>query len=102
MVFLSQFCLKGVKIAQTTTHSDLYVSNVVLQQPINGVWIVQWLSLVIPQGLLVKVVFTMARPNTLQVGDVITQLLDGFHLLMQIVTLNEVGHLGKKKTHAKS
>ena len=50
-------------------------------------------SSLVPHGLLVKLVFTKARPNTLQVGDVVTQLLDSFHLLMQIVTLNEVSHL---------
>ena len=58
-------------------------------------------SSLVPHGLLVKLVFTKARPNTLQVGDVVTQLLDSFHLLMQIVTLNEVGHLEQKNKQEK-
>jgi len=39
----------------------------------------------------------MARTNTLQVGDVVTQFLDGTDLLMQEVALNEVGHLSRKE-----
>lgn len=39
----------------------------------------------------------MARTNTLQVGDVVTQFLDGTDLLMQEVALNEVGHLSRKQ-----
>ena len=92
MVFLLILYSKGVKDS-----TNYYIQRPSLSD------IVQWSlgSLVIPQGLPVKVVFTMARPNTLQVGDVITQLLDGFHLLMQIVTLNEVSHLEKKQNKGK-
>ena len=42
---------------------------------------------------MVKVVFTVTRSNTLQVGDVSGDLLDGLHLLAKEVGLNEVGHL---------
>ena len=51
----------------------------------------------IVKSLTVKVVFTVTWPNTLEVGDVSTNLLDGLHLLMQEVALNEVGHLWKEK-----
>ena len=45
------------------------------------------------EGLVVEVVFTVTRSNTLQVGDVSSDLLDGLHLLAKEVGLNEVGHL---------
>ena len=46
------------------------------------------------QGGTVKVVFTMpSPPNTLQVADVASELLDGLNLLMEEVAFNEVGHL---------
>ena len=32
-------------------------------------------------------------PNTLQVADVASELLDGLNLLMQVVALDEVSHL---------
>ena len=35
----------------------------------------------------------MTSANTLDVGDVVTDLLDGLHLLVQVVALDEVGHL---------
>ena len=53
-------------------------------------------SLVI-KSLTVKVVFSMTGTDTLEVGDVSTQLLDGLHLLMQVVALNEVRHLQERK-----
>ena len=54
-------------------------------------------SLVLTEGLTVKVVFSMTGTNTLEVGDVASKLLDGLNLLMQVVTLNEVCHLYKEK-----
>ena len=46
--------------------------------------------------LLVEVVFSMAKSNPPEVGDVVSQLLDVFHLLVQEVGFNEISHLGKK------
>ena len=48
---------------------------------------------VLTEGLTVKVIFTMTGSNTFEVGDVSSNLLDGLHLLMEIVALNEVSHL---------
>jgi len=103
MMFLFQVSkTKGVGMEHTTTHSDLISlaefqtkwgkssHNKGVHNYCSGA------SLVI-QGFLVKVVFTMARTNTLQVGDVVTQFLDGTDLLMQEVALNEVGHLSRKQ-----
>ena len=45
------------------------------------------------EGLVVEVEFTVTRSNTLQVGDVSGELLDGLHLLAKEVGLNEVRHL---------
>ena len=42
---------------------------------------------------MVKVVFAVARSNTLQVGDVASDLLDGLDLLTKELGINEVGHL---------
>ena len=54
----------------------------------------EWRSLrLATKGLQVEVVFSMSWTNTLEVGDVASNLLDGFNLLVQEVTLNEVGHL---------
>ena len=50
-------------------------------------------SLGVAQGLPVEVVLSMAWPNPLEVGDVISQLLDAFHLLVEEVAFNEIGHL---------
>ena len=50
-------------------------------------------SSTVAKSLLIKVVFTMTWTNTLEVGDVSSQLLDGLHLLVQVVAFNEVGHL---------
>ena len=47
----------------------------------------------VAEGLVVEVEFTVTRSNTLQVGDVSGELLDGLHLLAKEVGLNEVGHL---------
>lgn len=47
-------------------------------------------------GLLVVHVFTQASPNPLQVGDVVRDLLDGLHLLLQVLALKEVAHLWEK------
>ena len=45
--------------------------------------------------LLVEVVLSMTCSTTLQLGDVTTQLLDGFHLFLKELSLNEVCHLKK-------
>ena len=45
------------------------------------------------EGLLVEHVFSKAWPDALQVGNVVRQLLDGFHLFLQVVSLDEVGQL---------
>ena len=50
-------------------------------------------SLGVTQGLAVKVVFTMTWTNTLEIGYVVSKLLDGLNLLMQVVALDEVSHL---------
>ena len=50
-------------------------------------------SSVLAQGLPVEVVLSMAWPNPLEVGDVISQLLDVFHLLMEEVAFDEISHL---------
>ena len=49
--------------------------------------------LVFSEGLTVKVVFSMTRTDTLEGGDVASNLSDGLHLLLQVVALNEVSHL---------
>ena len=46
---------------------------------------------------MVEVEFTVTRSNTLQVGDVPGELLDGLHLLAKEVGLNEVRHLSRTK-----
>ena len=53
-------------------------------------------------GLLVEVVFSVAGPDPLEVADVACELLDGFHLLVQVVTLDEVAHLRKRGKEGKS
>jgi len=45
------------------------------------------------QCLLVKHVLSETRTNTLQVSDVIRDLLDGFHLLIKELALQPVSHL---------
>lgn len=45
------------------------------------------------EGLLVKHVFSKAWSNTLQVGDVVGQLLDGLDLLLQVVPFDEISQL---------
>merc|ERR1712062_179777 len=45
------------------------------------------------EGLLVEHVFAEAGTDALEVGDVVRQLLDGFHLLSEEVALNPVCHL---------
>lgn len=55
--------------------------------------------------MFVKQVFSQAvlrSSHTAQVGQVVSQLFDGLHLLVQVVSLNEVAQLeGKKKQKAK-
>lgn len=49
-----------------------------------------------PQGVLVKQVLrhlVVLSIHAGEVGDVVTQLLDGFHLLVQVVGLQEVAQL---------
>lgn len=51
------------------------------------------------QGVLVKQIFCHASfrgSHLAQVGHVVTQFLDGFHLLIQVMCLNEVTQLGKR------
>ena len=52
-----------------------------------------YIIVLVAEGLVVKVVFAVTRSNTLQVGDVPGELLDGLHLLAKEVGLNEVRHL---------
>ena len=55
------------------------------------------------QGVLVKEVLCHARsrgPHLAQVGYVVTQFFDGFHLLIQVMSLNEITQL-KKRTGKK-
>ena len=47
-------------------------------------------------NLLVEVVFSMAWPNSGQVGDVVSQFLNSAHHLCQEVALQEIGKLEKK------
>ena len=49
------------------------------------------------KGFLVEVVHSMAGANPLEVGDVVSQLLDARHLLVQEVALDEVCHLWEIK-----
>ena len=44
----------------------------------------------IAEGLAVEVVFTVTRANTLQIGDVSRNLLDGLNLLAKELPLDEV------------
>ncbi len=48
---------------------------------------------VVSEGLVVKVVLSMAGPHTLEVGNVVSHLLNPLDLLRQVVGLNEVSHL---------
>jgi len=50
-------------------------------------------SLVV-QGFLVEHVLAETRPHTLQVGDIVRQLLDGLHLFFQVVFLQKVTQMG--------
>ena len=47
----------------------------------------------ITQGLHVKVVLSMAASHTLEVGDVVTHLLDGLNLLSKQIALQKISHL---------
>ena len=49
--------------------------------------------ILIIQSLLVKVVFSMARPHPLEVGNVVTHLFDTLHLLLQKIALQKISHL---------
>ena len=49
------------------------------------------------KGLLVEVVHSVAGADPLEVGDVVSQLLDARHLLVQEVALDEVCHLWEIK-----
>lgn len=58
------------------------------------------LIVTVPKGVLVKEVLCHAIlgcPHLPQVGDMVTQLLDGFDLLIQVVSLNEVTQLQETK-----
>lgn len=44
--------------------------------------------------LLVELPLAEARADTLEVGDHVPDLLDGLYLFLQVVALQEVGHLG--------
>lgn len=53
-------------------------------------------AVTVPEGVLVEEILCHAvfgGPHLPQVGHVVTQLLDGFHLLIQVVGLNEVTQL---------
>ena len=55
------------------------------------------LALTVSQGVLVKEVLCHARsrgPHLAQVGYVVTQFFDGFHLLIQVMSLNEITQMG--------
>ena len=43
--------------------------------------------------VLVEHVLSQATADAFEVGDVVTDLLDGAHLLLQVLTLDEVSHL---------
>ena len=43
--------------------------------------------------LLVVHEFSEARADPLELGNMVTQFFDGFHLLLQVFTLQEVGQL---------
>ena len=58
-----------------------------------GSWSWSRVRTLFSQGLLVIHELSKARPHTLEVGDVVTNLLDGTHLFLQVVTLQEVCHL---------
>jgi len=54
------------------------------------------LIVTVPESVLVKEVLCHAVfwcPHLPQVGHMVTQLFDGFHLLIQVVSLNEVTQL---------
>ena len=59
--------------------------------------LVEWMGgayiILIIQSLFVKVVFSMARPHPLEVGNVITHLFDTLNLLLQKIALQKIGHL---------
>lgn len=58
------------------------------------------LALATVQGVLVEQVLrhlVVGGIQALEVGDVVTQLFDGLHLLIQVVGLQEVTHLRDKK-----
>lgn len=53
-------------------------------------------AVTVPKGVLVEEILCHAvfgGPHLPQVGHMVTQLLDGFHLLIQVVGLNEVTQL---------
>jgi hypothetical protein len=45
------------------------------------------------QRLFVKVVFSVAGPHTLEVGNVVSHLFDTLNLLLQEVALQKISHL---------
>ena len=54
-----------------------------------------WSSVAL-KGLVVVVVLTMTRPDALEVGDVVGNLLDVFDLVAEECTLKKIGHLCRK------
>ena len=58
----------------------------------------------VPQGVLVKQVLchlVVVGIHVGEVGDVVAQLLDGLHLLVQVVGLQEVTQLRTQKTNVR-
>jgi len=53
-----------------------------------------WLGGSLVLEFLVKEEFSDAGADTLEAGDEVSDLLDSFHLLRQVVRLNHVTHLG--------
>ena len=48
---------------------------------------------------MVKLVFAQTRTNTVQVGDIISNFLDGFNLLIQEMVFKEILHLKINKNN---
>ena len=51
----------------------------------------------VAQGLVVEVVLSVARACPLEHGDVVSQLLDALHLLVEELALDEIGHLERRE-----
>ena len=47
----------------------------------------------VSEGLLVVDVLSKALTDTLELSDVVTDFLDGLHLLLKVLRLNEVAQL---------